>query len=130
MAQVTDSPSLRGPDSHPVLESIMKLKTLRECAFVLQRGRCFYCDARMWLGSPTELGLSGASSRLAQCTAEHLIARCDGGLDTRDNIVAACRFCNWLRHARKKPLAPNVYAAYVKKRVARGAWNVGFAIFQ
>jgi 5-methylcytosine-specific restriction endonuclease McrA len=32
------------------------------------------------------------------CTAEHLVARMDGGRDTRDNIVAACRRCNAARH--------------------------------
>ena len=108
----------------------MKLKTLRDRAFVLQRGRCYYCRARMWLVSPAEIGVGDSTSGPDQCTAEHLVARCDGGLDTCENIVAACRYCNQHRHRRKKALAPEEYAVHVRKRVARGAWNVGFAIFQ
>ncbi|WAC61989.1 HNH endonuclease [Pseudoxanthomonas sp. SL93] len=109
----------------------MKLKTLRERAFVRQQGRCYYCSARMWQISPEELGLHRKSSRLLQCTAEHLIARRDGGGDTCDNIVAACHYCNWLRHARRNAaLAPEVYAARVRKRVARGTWHAPFAIFE
>ena len=29
-----------------------------------------------------------------RCTAEHLIARCEGGIVCTDNIVAACFYCN------------------------------------
>ena len=130
LAQVTDSPSLRGPDSHPVLESIMKLKALRARAFVLQRGRCYYCKARMWQATPAELGLRGRSSRQFKCTAEHLVARRVGGRDTCGNIVAACLYCNRLRHARKMPPTPEVYVTHVRKRVDRGGWHVAFAIFE
>jgi len=50
-------------------------------------------------------------------TAEHLEARCEGGADSTDNIVAACRFCNGRRHRAKvarnpvRPRTPNSQVA-------------------
>ena len=101
----------------------MSLKKLRLSAFHAQQGRCFYCGARMWLRCPSELGLRPQSSRFLQCTAEHLIARQDGGTDTRENVVAACWLCNLRRHQRRSPApSPAAYKALVRKRVAKGRW--------
>ena len=58
-----------------------------------------------------------------QCTAEHLLARCDGGKDQETNIVAACLFCNSKRHQRKKPLGPPRYKAHIQKRLEQGKWH-------
>ena len=61
----------------------------RLIAYQRQSGRCYYCDLPMWLGK-----LPGKRHRPAslQCTAEHLVARQDGGDNSARNIVAACRF--------------------------------------
>ena len=76
-------------------------------AFNRQHGRCYYCDLPMWLHHPDEvaskLGVRPQTVSGLQCTAEHLVARQEGGKDTKDNIAAACRTCNgrrhrWLRH--------------------------------
>ena len=63
-----------------------------------QGGRCFYCGQPMWLANrrkfAAENGLTLSQARQRRCTAEHLIPRCEGGREERDNIVAACRECN------------------------------------
>ena len=101
----------------------MSLKKLRLSAFHAQQGRCFYCGARMWLRCSSELGLRPQSSRSLQCTAEHLIARQDGGTDSHENIVAACALCNKRRHRRPGPApAPQAYKALVQRRVVSGRW--------
>ena len=68
----------------------------RAQAFKRQDGRCFYCSAEMWLGSPGDFmdrhKLSKRGAARFQCTAEHLTARQDGGNDSKGNIVAACLF--------------------------------------
>ncbi|WP_343204303.1 HNH endonuclease [Xanthomonas sp. JAI131] len=99
------------------------LKTLRTQAFQAQNGRCYYCGAPMWLSSPDELDLRPRSARPYQCTAEHLLARRDGGKDTAGNVVAACYLCNLRRHKRPAP-APSAqaYRALVLRRVAMGRW--------
>jgi hypothetical protein len=100
----------------------MSLKSLRQSAFHAQRGHCYYCAGAMWLSSPSELGLRTKSSRPYQCTGEHLQARQDGGGNIKSNIVAACLYCNAHRHRVKKPLTPEDYRAYVRKRVSMGRW--------
>ncbi|WP_417543038.1 HNH endonuclease [Marinobacter sp.] len=68
-------------------------------------------------------GISHARARFFQCTGEHLMAHSDGGEANHKNIVAACKFCNTKRHARKCPPSPEGYMAHVKKRLLKGAWN-------
>lgn len=86
-----------------------RLSILRHHACHAQGGVCFYCHRPM--------------GRLA--TAEHLKARMDGGRDTRENIVAACRHCNHQRHALFPGQAPDpeTYQAYVLLSVASGLWD-------
>ncbi|CAD1790680.1 MULTISPECIES: HNH endonuclease [Xanthomonas] len=101
-----------------------RLKSLRTNAFNAQSGRCYYCDWPMWLSSPSELGLRPRSARSYQCTAEHLVAQQDGGLDIPENVVAACCFCNLRRHQRPTPApSPEVYRVQVQRRVAKGKWH-------
>lgn len=103
-----------------------RLQVLRERAFQLQHGRCWYCGAHMWLVSPDELTCRKPSLvALAQlrCSAEHLRAQCDGGRDTAANVVAACLRCNRTRHQRKRPPEPMAFRAQVRQRMARGAWH-------
>ncbi len=103
------------------------LKKSRQLAFDRQRGCCHYCGLPVWLRDPDSFrrryGLTSAEANLLQCTAEHLVARCDGGSDRPDNIVAACRHCNSTRHRRSAPLDPATYRQYVRRRVAKGRWH-------
>lgn len=108
-----------------------KLSNLRHLAFVAQRGRCFYCSRPMWEHDPQQFAARhGVRQRVArhfQCTAEHLLARQDGGRDEACNIVAACRLCNARRHAGRSETAPTAeaYRARVQRRVAAGRWFPG-----
>ena len=65
----------------------------RLLAFGKQEGRCFYCGAPMWLEKKREFAakhrITKKLAKRLRCTAEHLIARQDGGTDERENIVAA-----------------------------------------
>jgi hypothetical protein len=99
----------------------------RRAAFARQNGRCHYCDFPMWLEDPSELSVTIAladrdAARL-QCTAEHLVARQDGGGDGADNIVAACRFCNAARHPLSSPPAPAKYRHCVLRQLDAGGWH-------
>jgi hypothetical protein len=103
-----------------------KLRTLRENAMQTQGGLCFYCRQPMWSDRAEthvqRFGLPPRKAEWFQCTAEHLLARCEGGGDQAGNIVAACRFCNWTRHRARRPLEPIRYAARVRSRMATGGW--------
>jgi len=46
-----------------------------------------------------------------------------GGANSKDNIAAACRFCNEQRHRAKVALEPKAYLARVMKRMAAGKWH-------
>jgi len=99
----------------------------RNTAFICQSRRCFYCGYRMWLSDPEQFaasaGLSLKQTSRLRCTAEHLLARCEGGKDGPENIVAACLSCNRRRHARRKAMAPFEYKALVLRRVNSGRWH-------
>lgn len=99
------------------------LQHLRTLAYHRQHGRCCYCDLPMWLSSPAELKLRNRAAKPFQCTAEHLLARRDGGRDVAVNIAAACWLCNTRRHQRKTPPHPDAYRALVQRRMARGKWR-------
>lgn len=99
----------------------------RLTAFKKQSGRCYYCKSPMWQNNPEEFaikhGISKSAAARFQCTAEHLLARCDGGKDQESNIVAACLFCNKTRHhKRKNPPNPTEYRKYIKNRLNKGKW--------
>lgn len=104
-----------------------KLPTYRRNAFLAQSGRCFYCSAEMWLAHPERFAskhrLSECQARRFQCTAEHLVARCDGGPDSQPNIVAACAFCNATRHKFRCAPEPTAYVRHVHKRLRTGRWH-------
>jgi len=93
-----------------------RLKPHRQQAFLRQDGRCYYCERRMWLGDKHR------AARQLQCTAEHLIARQDGGRDSADNIAAACRFCNAARHRRRRQLTAAQFRDLVQRRLRQGRW--------
>lgn len=99
----------------------------RAHAFKVQGGRCFYCRYLMWQANPEYFaarhGLTMKQVARLQCTGEHLVAHKDGGGAGRDNIVAACWFCNRGRHARKADLSPEQFAAHVRKQLGKGTWH-------
>lgn len=103
------------------------IKKHRQSAFHHQSGLCYYCQQPIWLNQPelfsSTYHLSFRQCQLFRCTAEHLLARQEGGGTTRNNIVAACHFCNQLRHKRKKPMDPPRFRTYVHTRIERGRWN-------
>lgn len=114
--------SLLIPEPH-MNHKHLRLKILRNKAFRTQSGRCFYCDVPMWNNSPKELGLNELYGAQYRCTAEHLIARQDGGRDSRGNIVAAHVWCNQRRHqlGGRAP-SPEDYRAFVRCQRDSGAW--------
>lgn len=105
------------------------LCTLRRCAFEQQRGLCHYCGLPMWQGDQASFaahhGLTARLARQLRSTAEHLVARCDGGRDERSNIVAACHWCNSRRHLGRCETAPSAeaYRLHVAQRVKAGRWH-------
>jgi 5-methylcytosine-specific restriction endonuclease McrA len=99
----------------------------RRAAFQRQGGRCYYCDLPMWIEHPTAFArkarLRRSDTAQLRCTAEHLIARQDGGRNSGDNIVAACLFCNSTRHRALSPLDPERYRQRVSHRLRAGKWH-------
>lgn len=111
---------------HPGVLMPSRIQSLRRRAFEHQHGLCCYCQAPMWLNSPTELPLGSPGKRAARrllCTAEHLTARADGGSNSAINIAAACLHCNRTRHRRKHPPDMVRYRQEVAVRMARHGWH-------
>lgn len=98
----------------------------RNAAFEAQGGRCCYCNLPMWRSTPQELAPLGLRPKTAtplRCTAEHLVAKRDGGNNGTGNISAACWLCNVRRHRRKNPPDPSTYKAFVQRKMAKGTWH-------
>jgi hypothetical protein len=57
------------------------------------------------------------------CTAEHLKPQVEGGQDTQENVVAACKFCNQTRHKMRNVLLPTAYRRHVRRRIAAKKWH-------
>lgn len=93
----------------------------RNQAYSRQEGRCFYCKSKMWSAHSEVFAslhnLTRNQARLFQCTAEHVVARQDGGNHSQSNIVAVCRFCNLWRHRRRKPPSSTEFLNIVQKRL-------------
>ena len=102
----------------------MHLKNLVLKSARRQHLHCHYCGLPMWHTCPARfidlIGLHWAGEM--QCTAEHLMARKDGGLDTERNIVAAHRVCNERRHAGGKNPSASAYHAHVQREMRGGRW--------
>jgi 5-methylcytosine-specific restriction endonuclease McrA len=98
----------------------------RSLAFARQKGRCYYCDYPMWRDDIACFALlhriSVKQARRLQCTAEHLVARQDGGKEGISNMVAACVTCNRGRHRIKEVPSPEKYRAHVQKRISLNRW--------
>jgi 5-methylcytosine-specific restriction endonuclease McrA len=102
-----------------------KLRRFRKVAARKQQHRCWYCAAPMWTRNPAQFaerhGLRLEDCGHFQCTAEHMVARRDGGAEIR-NIVAACRHCNITRHEAETPLPAEQYREHVQRHVAEVRW--------
>jgi hypothetical protein len=81
----------------------------------------------MWSKRPAKFarhwGISLKEAARFHCTAEHLLARYEGGTSRFDNIAAACLFCNSHRHRRAIAPTPERYRELVRSRVAKYAWH-------
>lgn len=101
-----------------------KIQSLRSRAFHAQQERCFYCNLPMWNDDVRAFArrfrITVRQARANRCTAEHLRARCDGGQDSAENVVAACFDCNATRHRRKKPLLAEKWQLIRARRALRG----------
>ena len=99
----------------------------RTTAFSRQSGRCYYCELPMWQDNPVEFAakyrITSGQARSLRCTAEHIVARQDGGSNSRSNIVAACWVCNSRRHRRKVAPSPELYKQHVRRRINQGRWH-------
>ncbi|MFT3791625.1 MAG: HNH endonuclease [Rudaea sp.] len=91
--------------------SHIKIIHLRRKAANRQGRRCYYCKRLM------------TSQSQLRCTAEHLVARADHGKNSKSNIVAACKFCNAMRHRLFPRLLAPEYAATVKTLVNLNKWH-------
>lgn len=110
-----------------------RLQKLRRKAAKSQGGRCYYCELPMWETDPeifsARFRIPSRAAWLFRCTAEHLEARCDGGRDIEENVVAACHYCNWHRHRTKQPKDAVSYKNHVRLRMKQGRWHpVGVAV--
>ncbi|HIQ41740.1 restriction endonuclease [Pseudomonas sp. REST10] len=104
------------------------VQKLRQTAFILQNGSCYYCGLDMWVDSVETFAdmhrITIEQAELFRCTAEHLEARQDGGENTEINIAAACLYCNRHRHQRRaKPMRPEIYKHFVRTRVRNNNWH-------
>lgn len=92
-----------------------------------QSAKCFYCGLPMWQQVDQQrfaekYKLTSKQARWFQCTAEHLKAKSEGGNNRRENIVAACKYCNQKRHQYTEAPSPDQYQSLVSKRVAKNKW--------
>lgn len=103
------------------------IPTLRNFAFNDQSRCCYYCGAKMWLSKPEEFanacGISSKAAERFRCTAEHLTPREEGGKDTAENIVAACRYCNSARHRTRQTRTPREHKDHVLRRLKKNRWH-------
>lgn len=104
-----------------------RLQALRSRAFIRQKERCHYCGLPMWQvdvrSFACRYGISVPQARAFQCTAEHLLARCEGGKNVTSNVVASCRHCNLTRHRRKRVPDPKRWQQTQRSRAQR-RWQV------
>ena len=91
----------------------------------------------MWTNDPllfaSQHNFTLNQAKRFQCTAEHLVARQDGGADSHCNVVAACLHCNMTRHKHRgkhnPALNPDRYKSLVQTRMSRKRWH-GAWVFQ
>lgn len=104
-----------------------RIQNIRKVKVAQQHGHCFYCRQPMWEGDSGQFAkchsLSPSKAGFLRATAKHLKARQDGGRDTKQNIVAACSYCNHHRHKERRPKETDDFAQKVRSRLAQGKWH-------
>jgi len=93
------------------MRSHIKIIHIRRLAAKKQARHCYYCNRLM------------TSQPQLRCTAEHLVPRSECGRDSKSNIVAACKFCNAMRHRLYPRLVASEYAAAVRTLVNLNQWH-------
>ncbi|MDZ7653418.1 MAG: HNH endonuclease [Burkholderiaceae bacterium] len=106
----------------------LSLKDRRLRAHAQQGGLCFYCCLPICEGDVQffrrRYGLTAREAQSLLSTAEHLVARKDGGTDGNSNVVAACWTCNQGRHQRKnRDLNWQQFQELVQKRLRQRKWR-------
>lgn len=106
----------------------LNLKQYRLRAYALQGGQCFYCGLPICEGDikqfQSEFGSTAREAKSLFSTAEHLVARKDGGTNGNSNVVAACWTCNQSRHRRKNVnLSWEQFRDLVCRRMQQGKWR-------
>jgi hypothetical protein len=113
-----------------------QIQNSRRYAFTTQGECCYYCNLPMWYpGIPGNKiratktfcklhKLDRGQAKPLKCTAEHLVAKKDGGTGRRSNIVAACHYCNSRRfdHANADP-SPKKFKRYVRWCMVTKGWH-------
>lgn len=121
------------PSDFPM--SHKRLQKLRSDAFRRQNCRCFYCMLPMWDDNMQEFctvyGVKPGKAKFLRCTAEHIEARQNGGVDSISNIAAACFWCNTRRHRGRSKNAPDahVFKARVVKLIRKRTWHPLINVF-
>ncbi|MCY6411128.1 HNH endonuclease signature motif containing protein [Acinetobacter sp. VNH17] len=103
----------------------------RHTAYVNQNKRCYYCNQPMWEKKPEQFSktfsVESDKTQWLKCTAEHVIAKQDGGNNSKENIVAACLYCNRYRHqGALQPKSAKAYKSLVSKKMRKGEWHSTF----
>lgn len=106
----------------------LTLRDRRFRAHGKQGGLCFYCCLPICEGDVQPFirryGLTAREAKSLLSTAEHLVARKDGGTDGNSNVVAACWTCNQGRHQRKsRDLDWLQFRALVQNRMRQRKWR-------
>ena len=111
-----------------------RITLVRRRALGKQRYECFYCGFPLWEPKlrPIEdylpmVGMTRQQAKQFKATAEHRTPRCEGGSNSAENIVAACRRCNHTRHHRTYVQPLPMYQQFVRRRVAKRAWHHAWA---
>jgi hypothetical protein len=113
-----------------------QIQNSRRHAFTAQGECCYYCNLPMWYPNLPSLNkrankafcrvhsLTRGQAKPLKCTAEHLVAKKDGGTGRRSNIVAACIYCNSRRfdHVRGDP-SPQQFRRYVRVCMITRGWH-------
>ena len=105
----------------------MGLTNIRKRKAIAQDGLCYYCRCPTWECDAEEFArkykMSARRTQFFKQTAEHLVARCDGGTDTDSNVVMACHYCNSSRHLSSRPKSPAAHKDHVQRRMKAGKWH-------
>jgi len=104
------------------------LAKLRIRAFHAQQGYCIYCGLPLWeafIQASAPPHIPELWAHHLRATAEHLVARQDGGPNSAINIAAACAWCNARRHQGRATNAPDpvTYQRQIQRLMERGLWH-------